>query len=270
MTADHRRESSISVIIPSKNRPDEVARMLASLRAQPTMPLEVIVIDQSAVRYNLEPFPELVHVHAPELGGLTAARNAGIERARARVLLFFDDDVVLMSDCVSDVAHVFADRPDVIGAQCTISNPWDGRPATLYDLSARIFEHGFFDPRPKRRGADTVPRLIDGLASAYRRELFDRERFDEQLPGYGLAEDWDFTKRAARYGNLIVIPEARVDHLHSATNRHDPVTYMRLRATNILYLYDKLRAGDDWRNHVWKQWWLLGEGLRRVRLQRKA
>jgi GT2 family glycosyltransferase len=261
---------SVSVVVPSKNRPREVARMLASLRAQATLPLETIVIDQSTPRYVIEPFEGLVHVHAPELGGLTAARNAGVERARGDIVLFFDDDVVLKSDCVDAVARAFSARPDIVGAQCTIHNPWDDRPLSLYDLSTRIFEHGFFDARPRSSGGDTIPRLIDGLASAYRSTLFAHERFDEDLPGYGLAEDWDFTKRAARHGRLIVLADARVDHEHSATNRHDPLAYMQLRRTNILYLYDKLGAGRDPRNRLWKRWWLIGEELRRLKAQRTA
>lgn len=253
---------SVSVVVPSKNRPREVARMLRSLRQQATMPLEVIVVDQSQPRYSLEPFPQLVHVHDPQLRGLTAARNRGIAQTRGDVVLFFDDDVVLKSDCVRAIAEAFAARPDIVGAQCTIHNPGDDDPPTLYDLSTRIFEHGFFDQRPMRRGTDEVPRLIDGLASAYRRSLFDVERFDEALPGYGLAEDWDFTKRAARHGALIVVPGARVDHEHSPTNRHDPRSYMRMRRDNILYLYEKLDAARDPRNRLYKQWWLLGENLR--------
>lgn len=261
---------SVSVVVPSKNRPDEIARMLRSLRAQPTMPFEVIVVDQSDPAYRLEGFPELVHVHAPQLGGLTAARNAGIERARGDVVLFFDDDVVLRSDCVREIAGAFAARADLVGAQCAVHNPWDDAPLSLHDVSRRVFEHGFFNPRPKRRRNEKIPRLIDGLASSYRRSLFTRERFDETLPGYGLAEDWDFTKRAARHGALTVVPDARVDHLHSPKNRHDAAAYARLRRTNILYLYDKLGAGRDVRNRLWKRWWILGETLRGFRQTRKA
>ena len=233
--------------------------MLTSLRAQATMPAEVIVVDQSEPRYELDPFPQLVHFHEPALSGLTAARNYGIDHAQGEVVLFFDDDVVLRSDCVAAIADTFARRPDVVGAQCTIHNPEDDQPLSLYDVSTRIFEHGFFDQRPRRRGVDQVPRLIDGLASAYRRTLFTRERFDEALPGYGLAEDWDFTKRAARHGALVIVPGARVDHEHSPTNRHDPRAYMRMRRNNILYLYDKHGAGRDPRNRLYRRWWLLGE-----------
>ena len=93
----------VSVVVPSKNRPREIARMLASLRTQATMPLEVIVVDQSTPRYDLEPFPQLFHLHEPQLAGLTAARNCGVDHSRGDVVLFFDDDVVLKSDCVREI-----------------------------------------------------------------------------------------------------------------------------------------------------------------------
>ncbi len=244
--------------------------MLASLLAQPTRALEVIVVDQSTPRYTIAPFPGLVHLHEPQLGGLTAARNRGVARAAGEVILFFDDDVVLESDCVAAIADLFGSRPDVVGAQCSIHNPWDDQPLSLHDVSRRIFEHGFFNPRPKRVRRGRAPRLIDGLASAYRRRLFEHERFDESLPGYGLAEDWDFTKRAMRHGELAIVEDARVRHEHSSTNRHDVIAYMRMRRTNILYLYEKLRADRDVRNRLWKTWWIFGETLRGLRYERRS
>jgi GT2 family glycosyltransferase len=261
---------SVSVVVPTKNRPEEIARMLQSLRAQPTLPLEVIVVDQSQPPYALEPFPQLVHLHEPAIRGLTAARNRGADAARGDVILFIDDDVVFETDCVREIARAFAERPDLVGAQCAIHNPWDDAPLSLYDVSTMIFEHGFFNSRPRRRRDETIPRLIDGLASAYRRELVRRERFDETLPGYGLAEDWDFTKRAMRHGALTVVPSARVRHLHSPRNRPDPSVYARMRRTNILYLYEKLQAGRHPLNALCKHWWLVGETLRGLKLARRT
>lgn len=256
---------TVSVVVPTKNRPQETARMLASLRAQPTLPLEVIVIDQSAAPYALEPFAELVHVHDPGVAGAAAARNRGTDLARGEIVFFIDDDVVLESDCVREVALAFGAHPALVGAQCQIHNPWDDRPLSLYDVSTFIFEQGFFNPRPARKRGRAVPRLIDGLASAFRRDLLLRERFDDGLPGYSLAEDWDLTKRVSRHGDLAILRDARVRHLHSPVNRHDPAAYARLRRKNILYLFDKLDAARDPRNRFWKQWWLLGESLRALR-----
>ena len=262
--------TTISVVVPSKNRPAEIVRMLRSLRSQPTQPCEVIVVDQSTPRYDIPSFPGLVHVHDPGLSGLTAARNCGVDRARGDVVLFFDDDVLLESDCVGEIADLFQRRPDVVGAQCAIRNPDDDEPPRLWNLSTRIFEHGFFDSRPMRRGGDSVPRLIDGLGSAYRRSLFDRERFDERLTGYCLAEDWDFTKRAGRHGRLIIAERARVRHEHSPINRHDVDRYLELRREAFLYLYEKFEAGRDVRNRLWRAWWICGERLRALRIARQT
>ena len=110
--------------------------------------------------------------------------------------------------------------------------------------------------------------MIDGLASAYRRSLFTRERFDEQLTGYCLAEDWDFTKRAARHGNLAIAERAKVRHEPSPTNRADALPYLRQRRRNTLYLFDKLDAGRDLRDRLWRRWWILGEELRLLKAAR--
>ena len=123
--------------------------------------------------------------------------------------------------------------------------------------------------RPIRRGRERIPRCIDGLASAYRRDLFALERFDESFTGYCLAEDWDFTKRAARHGTLLIAEDARVRHEPSPNNRHDLRSYIELRWKNINYLYGKLEADNDVRNRFWPLWWMLGERLRALRLRKR-
>src|SRR5579872_2375653 len=120
-----------SVVVPTKNRPEEIARMLSSLRAQPTQPSEVIVIDQSTPAYDLEPFAELVHVQDPTITSISAARNRGVEKARGDVVFFIDDDVVLCSDCIKEVARTFWTRPTLIGAQCSIVSRRDRAVLTL-------------------------------------------------------------------------------------------------------------------------------------------
>src|SRR4051812_41105072 len=92
--------SGISVVIPTKDRSDALARTLAALESQRVSDeLEVIVVDNGssdetvamvgahAVNSKL-PIKLIVH---PE-GGPAAARNAGATAASGKILLLLGDD----------------------------------------------------------------------------------------------------------------------------------------------------------------------------------
>lgn len=93
--------NSLSVVIPTKNRADALARTLDALEAQQAgdAALEAIVVDNGSsdetiaqVRRRAEAgdFPIRL-LERPE-GGPAAARNAGVEAAKGEVLLFLGDD----------------------------------------------------------------------------------------------------------------------------------------------------------------------------------
>src|SRR5581483_4921381 len=109
---------SISVIIPTKDRLDDIERCVASTRRQKHLPDEVIVIDQSREPYQLEPFPQLRHVYSPFIKGAASARNVGAMLAKSDILLFVDDDVELLPNTIAILMEQFAAAPDAIGMQC--------------------------------------------------------------------------------------------------------------------------------------------------------
>lgn len=82
----------ISVVIPTRDRPEALARCVRALRRQ-TVPLEVIVVDDRSAA------PEAVlraaagnAVVAGAGAGAAAARNAGMAAASGAVVCFLDDD----------------------------------------------------------------------------------------------------------------------------------------------------------------------------------
>ncbi len=87
----------ISVIIPTRNRPDELERALASVEAQDLdTRLEVIIVDdgseppaQPSSRAGL---PRVRVLRNEESLGAAAARNRGVETAVAPLIAFLDDD----------------------------------------------------------------------------------------------------------------------------------------------------------------------------------
>jgi GT2 family glycosyltransferase len=91
---------------------------------------------------------------------------------------------------------------------------------------------------------------LSGCSMSFRRRVFDRLRFDEGLPGYGLGEDVDLTYRVAQMGRLVVTPAARLQHLQSPTNRLDAVRYTRdeliTRARRVRHRTGRLRMRAFW------------------------
>ena len=251
----------VSLVIPSKNRPAEIVRCLASVFARSASIDEIIVVDQSAAPYELPADRRVTHLYQPELSGLTAARNAGVDHAKGDVVLFMDDDCTFESDVVAIVSETFARRADVVGVQPEVVDP-DYTPPPI---SQRIFEHGFFDSHTFMKPGASELRRMSGCAMAFRATVFEHERFDESLHGYCYGEDWDFSLRAKRHGRLVLAPEALVQHRPSPTNRFDRRRSFQTRWTNFNYIYRKLRAQTGPLDRVWYVWWALGETLQWLR-----
>jgi GT2 family glycosyltransferase len=254
---------SVSIVIPSKNRESDLAVCLHSIFSQPTIPQEVIVVDQSAVKYTLGSAASLIHVHDTRISGLTAARNMGIARATSDIIFFLDDDCELLSDCVGIFQKAMLDYSTAVGFACNVVAPADWQKLSLYKTGTLIFEQGFFSSRPMRTKRGVFLRSSSG-ATAFRRKLFQNELFDEQLTGYCYGEDWEFSKRARRYGDIVLIPEAKVAHHVSPINRFDLEQRLSTRWKNFLYFYDKL-ADDSAYDRVCRLWWMIGESLRWMR-----
>lgn len=96
MAGDPRR--SITVVIPTCNRPDGLARAVRSALAQPAVD-EVVVVDDGCdppVRLDGLPGPRLRVVRQDRNRGVSAARNRGWRDARSTHLIFLDDDDTLL------------------------------------------------------------------------------------------------------------------------------------------------------------------------------
>jgi len=88
---------AVSVVIPTRNRPELVTRAAHSALAQSVEEIEVIVVvdgPDAATRSALDAVADarLRVVELPTSGGAPAARNAGVRQARAPWVALLDDD----------------------------------------------------------------------------------------------------------------------------------------------------------------------------------
>lgn len=200
---------SLAVVICTRNRPERLRRVLADLREQP--PDELVVIDQSD-----EPVPLGGVAHVVDAGrGLPRARNLGLRHVRAEIVLFLDDDVLLLPGCVEAHRRAYEDPRvgGVVGRTLERSlRPNARRTTNRVDRAGRV--------RTRLDGLERGPiETLKGANMSFRRRaLLAVGGFDEGYAGTAFLEDADASTRvAARGWALRFEPEAAVVHLSEPT-----------------------------------------------------
>ena len=89
-------EALVSVLIATKDRPDDLRRTLHELHRQDYRHLEMIVIDDGSAA-TLEPivreeWPQAVYVRHAESAGQCQRRSEGFQVAKGEYILQLDDD----------------------------------------------------------------------------------------------------------------------------------------------------------------------------------
>jgi glycosyltransferase involved in cell wall biosynthesis len=91
------KQPVLSIVIPTRDRPRLLRRAVASALAQEDVAVEVIVVDDgSDPPAELPPQPTVKLVRLGTSRGNAAARNAGAQAAKGRLLAFLDDDDELL------------------------------------------------------------------------------------------------------------------------------------------------------------------------------
>jgi glycosyltransferase involved in cell wall biosynthesis len=110
--------SPISVLICTRNRPDDLVHALPGVFAQSYEDYEIVLVDQStndeSERRVLSAYggdPRLRYIRTPTVG-LSIARNIALSEARNEICAFTDDDCDVPSCWVTGVAAAYAEHPD--------------------------------------------------------------------------------------------------------------------------------------------------------------
>ena len=268
-------------IIACRTRPDELLVAVESLVRQTVLPAELCIVDSSDETPSRTKIEELcgevglpLDYHHPAPRGLTIQRNIGIDRTSGDPIFFVDDDVFIEPDCHEKVLEEYARWEGAHGIRlggirATAKNP--ARPPTISILGRKLFGIGGYWPEASgrmRRGfwvegvsiAKGVRRIeyMTGWFMSFKREVFEKERFDENLSGYAHKEDVDLTYRVHKRGYVMLqTPTALCDHFMTSTSRltSHQLTQMNLR--NQFYLHRKNMPQDI--RHKAALWWgLLG------------
>jgi GT2 family glycosyltransferase len=225
---------SVSVIVGTCDRPEDLANCLTNLQQQKTsQPVEIVVVDNNPTSGQTPPvtaaFPQVVLVNEPRKG-VAYARNAGIEASTGDIIVTTDDDVTMPADWLENLLAPFS-QPHVMavtGNILPLELETDSQHLfELYGGLGRGYEPKEADPnwfqRFKLRAVPTWE--YGGTANAaFRAGLFqnpDIGLMDESLgPGMpsGVGEDTYLFYRILQAGGTIRYePTAYVWHKHRRT-----------------------------------------------------
>ena len=81
--------------------------------------------------------------------------------------------------------------------------------------------------------------MLPSTAAVWRREIFERFRFDEFFEGYSYLEDLDFSYSVSRHYRLAIIADARYWHYPSPSGRVSQYRFGKIEVRNRLYIVRK-------------------------------
>lgn len=225
--------ATVSVVVATLDRPDELRRCLEQLRRQRTRrPFEVVVVDNhpgsGLTKQVLVDFPEVVAVDETRRG-LARARNAGIRAALGEIVAMTDDDVTVPADWLEQLVAPFAE-PEVMAVTGNVL------PLELDTAAQRLFEtYGGLGRGFERRRIDAtwfrswrtaVPTWTLGATAnaAVRMSVLEdpevgmlEESLGAGMPA-GVGEDTYLFYRILKAGYVLVYePNAYVWHRHRQT-----------------------------------------------------
>ncbi|MGY1681517.1 mycofactocin biosynthesis glycosyltransferase MftF [Geodermatophilus sp. SYSU D01176] len=206
----------LTVVVPVKDRPAELDRLLTALRADPdTAGVPVLVVDDgsadpAAVTATAGRHRARVLRHATARGP-AAARNAGLRAATTPLVAFLDSDCVPLPGWSGPLARHTADpRLALVAPRITALPAHGGGWVEPYEAAVSALDMG---PAPAPVAPGTAVSYLPSAAMVARRDALGAG-FDESMQ---VAEDVDLVWRLVAAGwRVRYEPSAAVAHEHRA------------------------------------------------------
>jgi GT2 family glycosyltransferase len=211
-------ELLFSVVIPTFNRPADLARCLAALACSTFDPnrFEVIVVNdgggnpESALRDLGRPLN--LRLLAQPNRGPGAARNYGARSARGQFIAFTDDDCIPATDWLETFDRSLKKNPESLHGGRTV-NGISGNPFSDTSQSLVDYVHRYYNDASTKRTRFFASNNIAVSA----RKFEHSGGFDESLCA---AEDRDFCRTWHNLGwSFEYVPDAVIKHAHRLTLR---------------------------------------------------
>jgi len=275
----------VSVIIPTKNRIQDVIRATNSILIQTTLPSEIIIVDSSdtkALNNRLKKFKKLRIRYFYTKPGRCFQRNYGIKKSKGDILIFLDDDVILDKDYIKEIMRVFETYPYKIGGVTSRQKlkkitPLKKISLLAYNTFLKIFfiggnkegnfqPSGFPSPFPPDIWKIKKCEFLYGFSMAFKKEVIKEfNGFDKNLEKYSgiVGEDDDIAYRVSQKYQNYFTPFAKLIHNESPRARDNNFSVMKNGVRQYHYLFKK-NFPQDFKHKVIFWWASIGLFFREI------
>ncbi len=257
----------IAFIVPTRNRPSLVVKLLQNLQGQTVRANQVIIVDgsdqpiEAEIKQFLSPGVSYMRVFPPSL---TKQRNEGLKALEEDITLagYLDDDIVLERDAVEAMLRFWEHCPDDVGGSSfNITN----RPLIKVNLFGKLFGKVYdklcnellgklFCLDNGRQGVvlrsgfnltvspvlkDTYTEWLCGGATVWRRQVLEEFKYDERFSALAYYDDVDFSLLVGHKYKLVVQYAAKVQHLPLPLNLKKYHALARLLVQQRYYVVRK-------------------------------
>lgn len=200
----------VSVVIPTKDRPELLGRALDSLANQSYGNWEAVVVNDggNSIRHVIEESGrrgQVINVERSESGGPAAARNSGLAAASGDIVTYLDDDDRYLPEHLATLVEAFSDDSvQVVYTEAEYVYETEVGGASL-ELSRAPQYSGIEYSRRKLLVQNFIPMIV----LAHRKQCVEEVGpFDESFPAL---VDWEFFLRLSEKFVFHHIPKITVE-----------------------------------------------------------
>ena len=185
----------VSIIVPVYNSSSYLTVCIKSLLQQTYNNYEVLLIDDCSTDESLQICNDLAKdnplinvIHLQQNGGVSKARNIGIENARGEFIAFVDSDDYVSNDFIENlVAPLYTEDYDIVISGLMF---FEGN-SNIYNAETLNPQKWFIENKKDLLNLIQQPLMTSPVSKLYKRQIIKNKnlRFDEEI---SLGEDRDF------------------------------------------------------------------------------
>lgn len=232
---------AVSVVVPTRDRPELLAQTIASVAAQDyDGPIECVVVHDGGEapaggRYQADRACTIRHLPNTGTPGLAGARNTGILAADAPYIAFCDDDDTWQPLKLRRQIEAMETDPELLVMGCGNTVVYGSHRTVRTAPAERVTLDDLLRSR--------VAVLHSSTIVARREAILDRIGLvSEDIPG-GASEDYEWQLRASRVAPIGMVNEPLVDIMWHTGSRYS--RQWNLYVAGLSYILDHYPEFDE-------------------------